>query len=223
MQNLHIGIILDGNRRFAKKLMQNPLKGHEHGARKVEELINWLIEFDIKELTLYAFSLENLNRPKEEVKHLMKLFKKEFSRLKEEENIHKHKVRIKFIGKRELLDSELKKIMNEIEEDTKDYQNKIINFAIAYGGRQEILEAVRKIVKSKKSLTEKNFAESLWLKSEPDLIIRTGGEKRTSNFLLWQAVYSEWVFLDKMWPEFTKEDLARAIKDLKKRRRNFGR
>jgi len=222
MKNLHIGIILDGNRRFAKKIMQQPWKGHEEGAKRVEELLDWCKELGIKQLTLYCFSLENFNRTKEEVDFLMKLFKKEFERLEKDKRIIENRVRIRFIGQKELLNKDLRELMNRIEKKTKDYNNYVLNFAIAYSGKQEILSAIKKLIECKKEVNEENFRECLWLSDSPDLIIRTGGEKRTSNFFPWQSVYSEWVFLDKMWPEMTKEDLREAIVEFNSRQRRFG-
>jgi tritrans,polycis-undecaprenyl-diphosphate synthase [geranylgeranyl-diphosphate specific] len=222
MGNLHIGIILDGNRRFAKKLMKQPWKGHEEGAKRVEELFDWCKELGIKELTLYCFSLENFKRTKEEVEFLMSLFRKEFERLGNDKRIEKDKVRINFIGQKELLGKDLQELMNQIEKKTREHNNFILNFAIAYSGRQEILSAVKSLVKSGKEINEENFTESLLLKDEPDLIIRTGGEKRTSNFLPWQSIYSEWIFLDKMWPEMTKKDIEEAIEEFNSRQRRFG-
>ena len=218
----HIAIILDGNRRFAKKLMLEPWKGHEFGARKLEKLLSWAKEFGIKELTLYCFSFENFNRPKKEFNYLTDLFKKEFSKLKNDKRIHKNKIKIRFIGKRELFDSEIREIIKELEKATQNYSKYKINFALGYGGRQEIIEAIKKLVKKGKKINEKNFQKELWLSDEPDLIIRTGGEKRTSNFLPWQSIYSEWFFLNKMWPEFTKKDLAFCLNEFKKRERKFG-
>ncbi len=222
MEKLHIGIILDGNRRFARKIMQQPWKGHEEGAKRVEELLDWCKELGIRQLTLYCFSIENFKRTKEEIDFLMKLFRKEFERLEKDERIKENKVRIRFIGQKELLDKKLQELMKRIEERTKDYDNYILNFAIAYGGKQEIISAIKKLVECKKEINEKNFEECLWLSCSPDLIIRTGGEKRTSNFFPWQSVYSEWIFLDKMWPEITKNDLKQAIEEFYNRQRRFG-
>lgn len=220
--NLHIGIILDGNRRFAKKNLKNQLGGHEYGAKKVEQLLDWCIELNIKQLTLYCFSLENFKRSKKEVTLLMNLFRKWFKKLAKEKKIEKHKIKIKFIGNRNLLNKQIKNLIANLEYKTKDNDKHIINFAFAYGGRQEIIEAVKKMIRKKEQITEENLENNLWLKNEPDLIIRTGGEKRTSNFLPWQSVYSEWIFLDKMWPEFTKKDLENSIKEFQKRKRRFG-
>jgi len=221
-KRLRLGIILDGNRRFAKKLMKEPWKGHEYGAKKLKDLFDWCKELDVRELTLYCFSLENFNRPKKEFNYLINLFKKEFKNLETNPSIYENKVKIRFIGKRELLDTELQELMREIEAKTKNHKNYTINFAVAYGGRQEIIEAVQKLSESGKEINENNLQARLWLKDAPDLIIRTGGEKRTSNFLPWQSAYSEWIFLDKLWPEFTKQDLENSIKEFYNRERRFG-
>jgi tritrans,polycis-undecaprenyl-diphosphate synthase [geranylgeranyl-diphosphate specific] len=222
MKPKHIAIIIDGNRRFAKKLMFEPWKGHDYGAKKVEMIFDWCKELEIKEMTLYAFSLENFSRPKEEFDYLINLFKKEFGKLKNDRRVHENKIQIRFIGKTELFDKELQGVMQDVEKATKNYSSYKINIALAYGGRQEILEAVKKIVKNNEEVSEENLKKNLWLSSEPDMIIRTGGEKRTSNFLPFQSVYSEWFFLDKTWPEFEKNDLTACINEFEKRERRFG-
>lgn len=221
----HVAFVLDGNRRFAKRLMLEPWKGHEYGRKKVEELLDYANELGIKEMTFYVLSVENIkNRPKRELNYLYKIFSETFKEM-DSEKIEKNKINIKFIGNLSLLPEDLRNLCLRLEEKTKDNKNFIVNFAIAYGGRQEIIEAVKKILKNKIKIEEINenlFGNSLFLKSEPDLIIRTGGEKRTSNFLPWQSIYSEWMFLDKTWPEFDKNDLIDCIEVYKKRKRNFG-
>jgi len=219
---MHIGIIVDGNRRYAKKLGKKPWEGHEEGARRIEDLFDWCKELNIKELTLYCFSTENFNRASEEVKFLMDIFKKEFKKLGKDKRVKENKIKIRFIGNKKMLDKELQKIMEDTEEKTKNYENYVVNFAIAYSGKSEILAAVKKMINEKKEVNEKNFEDCLWLKDKPDFIIRTSGEKRTSNFLPWQSAYSEWIFLDKMWPEITKQDLENAINEFNKRERRFG-
>lgn len=225
----HIGIILDGNRRLAKRLMMKPWKGHEWGAQKVEKLLDWCKELDIKELTLYAFSIENFNRPKEEFDYLMNLFKKEFERLKNDKRIHENKVRINVIGRIWMFPKDVQKNIKEVMERTKNYNDYIVNFAMAYGGRQEVVDAAKKIaqlVKENKldidQINEETFSKNLYMEDEPDLVIRTGGEHRISNFLIWQSNYAEWIFIDKMWPEFEKEDLINSINEYVKRERKFG-
>lgn len=221
----HVAIILDGNRRFAKKLMLQPWKGHEFGAKKVEQLLDWAEELGIKQFTLYCLSVDNINnRPRNELEYLFKVFRNEFRNL-EKEKIEKHKIKIRFIGNLEMLPQDLGEQCRQLEKDTEKNNGFIVNFAIAYGGRQEIIEAVRKIIKNKVNaddVDEAVISKNLYLQDEPDLIIRTGGEKRTSNFLNFQAAYSEWIFLDKMWPEFEKQDLIEAINEFKLRKRNFG-
>ncbi|MBI2124747.1 di-trans,poly-cis-decaprenylcistransferase [Candidatus Woesearchaeota archaeon] len=226
----HIGIILDGNRRFAKRLMLKPWKGHEWGAKKVEKLFEWCRELDIKELTLYAFSLENLSRPKEEFDCLMQIFRSEFNKLLFDERIDKDEIRINFIGRLGLLPQDLQDIMQKVMKKTERYSRHIINFAMAYGGRAEIIDAARKIADKASrgeidinSINEDVFSQHLYLNSKPDLIIRTGGEKRISGFLLYQGDYAELCFVDKMWPEFEKADLVNAINDYAERDRRFGR
>ena len=221
----HVAIILDGNRRFAKRLMLEPWKGHEYGQKKIEELIRYAKDFGIKKLTFYTLSSENLkSRPKNELNYLFKLFKDVFSSMNMEE-IKENRIRFRFIGNLDLLPNDLKKECFRLEKETEKNNGLIVNIAIAYGGRQEIVEMVKKILKNKikpSKVNEKTIEKNLYMKDEPDLIIRTGGEKRISNFLPWQSAYSELIFLDKMWPEFEKEDLAECIEEFKKRKRNFG-
>ena len=227
----HVGIILDGNRRFARKLMLKPWKGHEWGEKKVEKLITWCEELGIKELTLYAFSLENFNRPKEEFNYLMNLFKESISKLEEDPRIKKNKIKITFIGRIWMFPKDLQELMNRLMEKTKKHNKYKINIAMAYSGRAEIIDAVKKLSQDIKNgklsiedLNEKVFSKNLYLTSEPDLIIRTGGEKRMSGFLLWQASYAELIFLpDVLWPEFTKQHLIECIEEYKMRERRFGR
>ena len=208
----HVGIILDGNRRFAKRLMIKPWKGHEWGAEKVEKVLEWGNELGVRELTLYTLSLENFNRPKTEFNYLMDLFKKEFKRLSKDPQLQEKEIRINFIGRLWMLDEELQQILKGISNKTKNNSKFTVNFAIAYGGRQEVVDATIKIAEQVKSgeldiskINEETFLNNLWSSSEPDLIIRTGGEIRTSNFLNFQAAYSEWIFLEIEWIFFEIE------------------
>ncbi|MBC8494610.1 di-trans,poly-cis-decaprenylcistransferase [archaeon] len=226
----HIGIILDGNRRFAKKLMLKPWKGHEWGAVKVENMIDWAIELGIKELTLYALSMQNLDRPKKEFGFLMALFKKEFLKLEQDPRVYSEHVRVNIIGRIHLLPADLREVLDRIMDKTKDHDGFILNFAIAYGGREEIIDAIMKLnidIKDGKvdarKVNEEIFQNYLYTPGEPDLIIRTGGAHRTSNFLIWQSNYSEYLFFEKTWPEFEKEDFVQAIDNYVQRERRFGR
>lgn len=225
----HVGIVLDGNRRFAKRLMLKPWKGHEWGAQKVEKLFEWCKELKIKEITLYVFSLKNFNRPKQEFNYLMNLFSDFLSNQKIIEKIHKNKIRINFIGRLNLLPESLQKLMKDLADSTSKYKVYTMNFAMAYDGRAEVIDATKKIAEQIKKgklnldqINEEIFSKNVYLNSKPDLIIRTSGERRTSGFLLWQGDYAEWYFLDKFWPEFEKEDLIKAINDFKNRERRFG-
>lgn len=226
----HIGIILDGNRRFAKRLMMKPWQGHEWGAKKVEQLLEWCREYGVRELTLYAFSIENFHsRPKKEFDYLMDLFCKEFERLKTDERLEKYKIRINFIGRIHLFPEKIQKIMRAIMDSTKNNDQYVVNFAMAYGGQSEIVDATKKIAEQVKqgkldidSINEKMFSNYLYISSEPTMIIRTGGEKRSSNFLNFQSAYSEWFYVEKLWPEFEKEDFVQCLEEYKMRERRLG-
>ena len=225
----HVGIILDGNRRFAKKLMLKPWKGHEFGAEKVKKLLEWAKDVGIKELTLYAFSYENFNRPKKEFDYLMYLFRKEFDNLIDNKDIYKNKIKISFLGRLYLFPKDIQERMHRIMDKTKNHDKYIVNFAMAYGGRAEIIDAVKRIGEKikegnldVKSINEKLFNDNLYMGDDADLIIRTGGEKRTSGFLPWQGTYAELIFVDKSLPEFEKEDFLQCSKEFQSRKRRFG-
>jgi|SRR3989344_278253 len=223
----HIGIILDGNRRYAEKNSMDNLEGHNKGYEKVKELLDWCKEAKIKELTLYTFSTENFNRSIKEVAYLMKLFKKAFTELKNDKRIKEMKVN--FIGKLSLFPKAIQKVMHELMEMTRNHTNFILNFAMGYGGRTEIIDAAKEIAKKIKenklnleNIDEETFKQHLYLKSEPDLIIRTS-ESRLSNFLTFQSVYSELIFLPKiLWPEFSKKHFTACIQEYSLRKRRFG-
>jgi tritrans,polycis-undecaprenyl-diphosphate synthase [geranylgeranyl-diphosphate specific] len=225
----HLGIIMDGNRRFAKRLMKEPWQGHKWGANKVKEVLQWCREYGISRVTLYAFSVENFDRPKNEFDYLMRLFEEELDKMKDDEEIHKNRIRIRFLGRIWMFPKELQEKIREVEEATKDYDNYEVNFAMAYGGRTELIDAAKKIgkmIKEKKigpdDIDENLFAKSLYMNDDVDLVIRTSGEKRTSGFMLWQSSYAELHFCDKFWPEFSKEDFAKALEDYASRGRRFG-
>jgi|TARA_Y100000310_G_C20555610_1_gene750344 tritrans,polycis-undecaprenyl-diphosphate synthase [geranylgeranyl-diphosphate specific] len=220
----HIAIVLDGNRRYAKKVGIPKLKGHEKGYGKIRDFLAWCIELGIKEVTLYCFSTENFNRNKEEVNYLFNLFRKNIGEFKKDKTIHDNKVRISFIGRLSMFPGDLQKSMYEIMDLTKNYNNYKLNLALAYGARSEIVDAFKKILsKGIKKIDEDIISKNLYIPDDVDIFIRPGGEKRLSNFLLWQSSYAELVFIDQLWPEMTKEDLAEIIKEFKKRERRFGR
>ena len=222
----HVGIILDGNRRFSKRLMQEPWKGHEYGAKS---LLEWCKELDIKELTLYAFSMQNFNRPKQEFDYLMNVFKETFTKIKGDPRLKENNIKINFIGRIHLFPEAVKNAMYELMEETKNNTKYIANFAMAYGGREEIIDATKKIAEAVKNgklkvedINEELINKNLYLASEPDLVIRTS-ESRLSGFLPWQSIYSEIIFLPNLlWPEFEKEDFVKCIEEFNNRKRRFG-
>ncbi len=225
----HVGIILDGNRRFAKKLMLKPWKGHEWGAKKVEAVLSWCKELNVQELTLYSFSIQNFDRPKEEFNYLMKLFVDTFTRMKDDPRVKENDIRVQFIGRKHLFPEEVQQAMRDAEEATKTHKTYLLNMAMAYGGQEEILDATKKIAEEVQKgnvdtskINKEYFEEHLYIKDQPDMVIRTGGDKRSSNFLCYQSAYSEWFYLEKTWPEFEKEDFTQCIKEYMSRDRRFG-
>jgi len=207
--------------------------GHWQGADAVENLLDWCEEFDIKIITLYVLSVENLDRGDQELEFLYGLIKNRLEKLYNDPRIHRNKMRVKAIGKIEILPEPIKDVLRRLDDATKDYKNHFLNIAIAYGGQNELVDAVKKIGEKIKdgSLTvdeidkkeiESNLYTSHLPQSSPDMILRTSGEKRLSGFLMWQSAYSELIFMDIYWPEFRKIDLMRAIRTFQKRKRRMG-
>jgi len=230
----HIAIILDGNRRWASKKSIERVIGHIEGANTAEELLEWCHEIGIRTITLYLLSTENLNRTPDELQELFELFTERLNRLLTDERITRFKVRVTAIGRLELVTPKMREILDEIEKKTADYSDHFLNIAIAYGGRTEIVDSVRKIAELVKegkitpdAIDQKTIEHSLYTSylpnPDPDLVIRTSGEERLSGFLLWQSAYSELVFVDEYWPDFRKIDLMRAVRTYQKRTRRFGR
>lgn len=227
----HVAIIMDGNRRYAKNFELIPEAGHILGRDKIEEVLNWCLELGIKVITVYAFSTENFNRHDYEVKTLMDLCTRELNRAVTNSKIHKNKVRVRVIGHIDSLPEETKKSAHNIMKKTEKYDNYFFNIALAYGGREEIIHAIQKIANDVKrgNLEVKKISKSLvssYLYTnglpDPDLILRTSGEERVSNFLLWQIAYSELYFSDVFWPAFQKRDFLKAIQTYQKRKRRYG-
>lgn len=225
----HIAIIMDGNRRFAKKRGLMELMGHEFGSKKAEEVLEWCWELGIKMLTLYAFSTENFSRSEIEKKNIFQIFERELKRLLNDKKTFERKVRIKIVGRRELLPNEIQKLIEEVEKATEKHDKCYLNVAVAYGGRQELIDATKKILERVKKgelmpekIDENVVNESLYnsheLYSKVDIVIRSGGEQRLSNFLPWQTANSVAYFCDVYWPEFRKIDLLRAIREWQRRR-----
>ena len=229
---LHVGLILDGNRRFAVAKGLSTLRaGHAAGSDKVERFLRGCLDLDIKIVTLYGFSTENYNRSDDEVEELMGIFLSKFKTLQTDPLINRENVRIKVLGRRDGLSSQLQEEIEKVESMTKSNENFQLNIAIGYGGRAEIVDAVKKIGLQIKEnqLTIENITEDLLSKHlytegmpDPDLIIRTSGEERLSGFLLWQSAYSELYFTEVFWPAFRKIDFLRAIRVWQQRDRRFG-
>jgi tritrans,polycis-undecaprenyl-diphosphate synthase [geranylgeranyl-diphosphate specific] len=229
----HVAIILDGNRRWAKYHFLANKGAHTIGADKAEQLLTWIYDLRIKITTLYVLSIENLERDKKELNDIFELLGIKLEKLYNDSRIHERQMKIKAIGNIDALPESLKEILFKLEKETNHYDLTFLNIAIAYGGQQELVEAIRKIaydVEKKElqisDINEQSIDSYLYTshlpQPEPDLILRTSGEKRLSGFLLWQSAYSELVFMDVFWPEFRKIDLMRAIRTFQRRRRRYG-
>jgi tritrans,polycis-undecaprenyl-diphosphate synthase [geranylgeranyl-diphosphate specific] len=234
----HIAIILDGNRRWANEKENHPFLlqdkwGHQNGADTVELLLDWTHMLGVKYVTLYTFSTENFARQSEEVDKIMQVAEERFRKLLKDPRLHRDKIHVKVIGRTSLLPKGLQEAIAELENATEAYDGFFWNFAFAYGGRAEIVDATKRIARQVKDgqiniddVTESLFEKYLYTahmdKQDPDMIIRTSGEERLSGFLLWQAAYSELLFLDVYWPDFRLIDLLRAIRTFQNRKRRFG-
>ena len=227
----HVAIIMDGNRRFAKDLGLQPNAGHVIGKEKIRDVLEWCFELNIKNLTVYAFSTENFERSTNEVKILMDLCRKELDKAAKDSRIHKNEVKVRVLGQLETLPDEIADSAKNIMFKTKDYNNYSFNIALAYSGREEIIQAIQKIAEDVKNdklsieeIKEPTVSRYLYTNGlpDPDLILRTSGEERISNFLLWQLAYSELYFSDVYWPAFQKRDFLKAIRTVQQRKRRFG-
>ena len=210
-----VAMIMDGNRRWAVENGMSKLGGHKYGAEKISEVIDWIKEQGIEHLTLYAFSTENWKRTKIEVETIMRLF--EDFLINQIDKIIKKEVKIKFIGKLDMFSGKMQKLMKELELKSENHKTTLF-MAMSYGGRLEIVEAVKKIIIEKKGqniekLSENEFEKYLWTEGlkDPEIVIRTGGDKRLSNFLLWKAAYSELFFTETFWPDFSKEEFLKIL------------
>ena len=229
----HVAIILDGNRRWASNKSLIPWIGHRHGADKIDDLMDWCLELEVKVITLYVFSTENFNRPPKEVEAIMSLIEEKLLSILNNARIHENKIRVKAIGRIDLLPSSIQEVIQRVEDSTKMYNERFLNVALAYGGRAEIVDATKKIAKkaakgelNPDKINEKLFEKYLYTahmpKQDADLIIRTSGEERLSGFLSWQSAYSELCFVDVNWPDFRHIDLLRAVRTYQRRKRRFG-
>ena len=232
----HIGLILDGNRRYALELgLPDPLEGHRLGANKLEQVLEWLEELQIRIITIFVLSTENLSRPHGEIEGLLNLIEAKMRDVALDPKIHEKGVRVRAFGQLGLLPTSLKAAINRAQEATHTYHNFFLNIAVGYGGRQEIADAVKLLLRDRaqrgaalervaEEITPEEIGKYLYTYDlpDPDLIIRTSGEVRLSGFLLWQSAYSEFYFCDAYWPAFRKIDILRAIRSYQQRKRRFG-
>lgn len=232
----HVGIVMDGNRRFARALAADIAYGHRLGADKLREMLDWCLEHDVPVVTVWGFSIDNFRRDSAEVRTLLALFEAKTIEMLESRDVHENHVRIRFIGRRDLLPESLRDAMGRLERATSGYERFALNIALAYGGREELSDAFREYL-AHALQTGKNLAHALEAFSpkalerylytsglpEPDLLIRTSGEVRMSGFLMWQSAYSEYYFCDTNWPAFRKIDFLRALRSYDERQRRFGR
>jgi len=219
-----LAITPDGNRRFARKHNLTLEEAYRKGFEKAEEVFDWCLEIPtLKSSTIYALSTENLHRNKEELETLYFLYDYYFRELAKSRKIHGNEVKVRIIGRLEEL-APIQNAIDELHRATESYDKYTLNIALGYGGRAEIIDAIKRAANNGEidNLTEDNFSNFLYAPSDIDLMIRTGATHRLSNFLIWQASYAELYFLDKLWPEFEKEDFERAVHFYNETKRNFG-
>ena len=219
----HIAIIMDGNGRWGKKKRKSRNFGHLNGIKVIEKLVKDSIKIKIPILTFYTFSTENWQRPKKEILFLFSLIDNYF--IKEINNLIKNNIRINIIGKISNLPKKVKSRLIESMKRTRHCKKILVNLAINYGSKDEIINAMKSIKRKKQNISTKTLSRNLYTNyiPDPDILIRTGGKKRLSNFLLWQLAYSELYFVNKLWPDFTTKDYHKVINHFKKVKRNFGR
>ncbi|HJO76894.1 MAG TPA: polyprenyl diphosphate synthase [Pelagibacteraceae bacterium] len=218
----HVAIIMDGNGRWALQKGKSRNYGHQRGLRAIEKIVDYSIKKKISYLTLFTFSSENWKRPKKEVNFLFKLLENYFK--KNLLKVIKSGIKVKIIGNRSKLASNLRKIIKLVENKTKKNKKILVQLALNYGSKQEIINSLKIVNKKKQKVTIKNFEKTLYTSSfpDPDILIRTGGQRRLSNFLLWQIAYTEIFFVKKMWPDFNNNDFQKILNEFKKIKRNFG-
>ena len=220
----HIAIIMDGNGRWAKRRALPRTAGHAAGSKTFKDIARYCNKIGLKYLTVYAFSTENWKRPKDEVDNIMKIFKEY---LEDTQNFKDENIKLQFIGDRSVLDADIQRLMRQSEEDSQNSTGLHLNIAINYGGRDEIVHAVKNIVESgvkAEEVTEEMISKKLYTagQPDPDFIIRPSGEYRLSNYLIWQSAYAEYWFSDILWPDFKSKDLEKAIDEYNRRNRRFG-
>lgn len=220
-----VGVIMDGNRRWAKGKGEDPWIGHKFGYEKLKETLMWAKEAGIKTMIAYALSTENWKRPEQELSFLLDIFR--FVLSHEIERLKKDKVSVRFIGDVSRFPKDIREGIEKAEKETVQNSDFTLVLAVSYGGRAEIIDGIKKIIAEKisaKDISEENLGDFLWTKgiADPDLIIRTGGEIRLSNFLPWQSIYSELFFTKTLWPDFSREEFGKILEEFSHRKRNLG-
>tara|TARA_B100001123_G_C15267373_1_gene1008960 strand:+ start:1179 stop:1856 length:678 start_codon:yes stop_codon:yes gene_type:complete len=218
----HVAIIMDGNGRWGKKRGKSRKFGHLNGVKVIEKIVKSSIESKIPILTFYTFSTENWKRPKSEISFLFQLIDNYF--VKEIQNLVKNSIKINIIGNTNRLPKKIKLRLSSSMKQTRKCKKILVNLALNYGSKDEIINSIRSMKTKKQKISIKNFEKNLYTKNipNPDFLIRTGGKKRLSNFLLWQLAYSELYFVDKLWPDFNIADFNKIIKNFQEVKRNFG-
>lgn len=231
----HVGVIMDGNRRFARRFDVDVKAGHNHGAEKAQEFLDWCLELRIEHVTIWGFSSENRSRDDEEVAHLHELFYRQATSLLKDPRLHRNRVRVRIIGDISDFPDNARKALETIEQATCEYDGLNLNLALGYGGREEIVTAVKNLLLAKSgegadlaevaaTINADEIGQHLYTAGlpDPDFVIRTSGEVRLSGFLLWQTAYSEFYFCEAFWPDFRKVDFLRALRNYQARERRFG-
>jgi len=221
----HLAFIPDGCRRWAKQQGLLPWEGHKKGIEKIEEILLWCIEnYPTKYITGYGLSIENFNRAKDQLEALALLYSRHFARVADDPRTHEHEIQIRVLGRIDLLPKRIREAAEAAVEATKHYDKRVFNIALAYSGRLEIVDAVKKLNDSGSEISEKTISKNLYQPEvpEPDMIVRTSGEQRMSNFLLWQGAYAELFFVDKYWPAIEKDDIRKVMEEFSERQRRYG-
>jgi short-chain Z-isoprenyl diphosphate synthase len=232
----HLGIIMDGNRRYARALGLDARAGHDYGAQKARDVLRWCLDLGISHVTLWGFSTDNKGRSPDEVAHLYRLFAEQARQFMQHADVHQNRVRVRIIGEIADFPEDAQRALRDIEQATATYDRLHLHIALGYGGREEIVSAVRTALQKRASqgqdlttaaaeLSAQDIGANLYTAGvpDPDFVVRTSGEVRSSGFLLWQSAYAEFYFCDAYWPDFRKIDFLRAIRSFQQRQRRFGR
>jgi len=224
MRHIHLGLIPDGNRRWAREHGLAPTEGHRHGAVVMENCLKWCLENEIEEVSVYSLSIENLiKRPQDELREIFRVLAHYFNKLSTDDLVHKYEIKVRVLGRIYKLPDFVVKAANNVMRSTRPYQRHVLNLLVAYGAQDELLRCAQALSRSRIGrVTRKILERSLWVSRPVDLIIRTGGDHRLSNFLLYQSAYAEIFFVDKYWPDFTRDDFEACLEAFERSQRRMG-